>query len=160
MLVAAVGTFIAGFDALVEAADRTCMALGQPGFAQIGQSRYVPERMDWQRFLPHVELVTRFQAARLVVCHAGMGIVGEAMRAGVPIILFPRQGETSALHPANDQTPLALRLAARHGLAVCHRPADLPELASQLLGRPKRRSYRLASDVPTILADWLSRPRP
>ncbi|WP_051329488.1 glycosyltransferase [Geminicoccus roseus] len=158
MLVAAVGTFLHGFDELVLAAERSCACLDLPGFAQIGHGRATPQAIGWQRFLPQADLSARFRAARVVVCHAGMGIVGEAMRAGAPIVLFPRKGATRAGHPANDQTAFARRIALRHGLGLCEDGALLPAILARVLRGPARRDYELASDVPAILADWLSRP--
>ena len=155
-LVAAVGTFIAGFDALVEAADRTCRELELAGFAQIGSSEVVPDVMSWQRFLPQERLVAAFARASVVVCHAGMGVVGEAMRAGVPIVLFPRKGATRRGHCANDQTEFARTIAARHGLQVCEDGQALPQLVEAALAGPARREYEMRSNVPSILAEWLA----
>ncbi|HEX2525795.1 MAG TPA: glycosyltransferase [Geminicoccus sp.] len=156
MLVAAVGTFVAGFDQLVAAADHACAKLGLDGFAQIGQSSITPTTMRWERFLPQERLIATFQQARVVVCHAGMGIVGEALRANVPIVLFPRQGPTRRGHPANDQTEFACRIAERHGLLVCSDGDALPDLVTGLLREPAKRNYRLGSDIPAILGTWLS----
>jgi UDP-N-acetylglucosamine transferase subunit ALG13 len=159
MIVAAVGTFVAGFDELVAAVDRACSELDLEGFAQIGHGRLLPAKIGWQRFLPQEELVARFMASRVVVCHAGMGIVGEAMRARVPIVLFPRTGATCPDHPANDQAAFARRIAGRHGLAVCAEGADLARILAQLLALPARPAYRLGSDIPEILGDWLAQAR-
>jgi UDP-N-acetylglucosamine transferase subunit ALG13 len=159
MLVAAVGTFVAGFDDLVAAADDTCRKFGLKGFAQIGHSTIVPQSMEWERFLQQDRLVTLFQAARLVVCHAGMGIVGEAMRASVPIVLYPRRGATTSSHPANDQTEFARTIGTRHGLPVCEDARQLPALVAAILRQPTRRTYEIGSDVPQILTSWLGSHR-
>lgn len=156
MLVAAVGTFIEGFDQLVAAVDRSCALLELEGFAQIGHSRAVPHAMRWQRFLPHDELLKEFRSARLVVCHAGMGIVGEAMRANVPIILFPRTDPPCRGHPINDQSGFAERIAAQHGLAVCTDGAALPAMVARILAGPSQRHYEFATDLPAILGEWLT----
>jgi hypothetical protein len=89
-----------------------------------------------------------------------MGIVGEAMRAGVPIVLFPRTGAPGPDHPANDQTAFAQRIADRHGLEICPEGADLVGALSRALAKPARPTYRLCSDVPDLLRDWLARPHP
>ena len=159
-LVAAVGTFIAGFDGLVAAADQTCRQLALPGFAQIGASAIVPDVMSWQRFLPQERLVAAFARARVVVCHAGMGVVGEAMRAGAPIVLFPRKGTTRRGNPANDQTEFAHTIAKRYGLLVCEDGDTLPALVAEALAGPPRRDYPLGSNVPNILAEWLAASSP
>ena len=159
-VVAAVGTFVHGFDALVTAADRACAALGIDGFAQIGHSSIEPTSMAFERFVPRERLVEHFRQAGVVICHAGMGIVGEAMRAGAPLILFPRTGATRRDHPANDQLAFARRIAACHGLGLCERPDELPGLVERMLREPRPRTYGLFSDVAEILAGWLAASAP
>ena len=92
MILVAVGTYIHGFDELVEAADGAVGELGLPGFAQIGHSRVIPRHLAWERFLLPAALAGRIDGAGLVICHGGMGLLGEAMRAGKPIIAMPRSG--------------------------------------------------------------------
>jgi len=103
MILVAVGTSDNGFDELVEAADRAAAALGAPGLAQIGHGRFLPQALHWERFLPDSVFRRRLAEAHIVVCHGGMGILGEAMRARRPIVAMPRRGITSAANPTNDQ---------------------------------------------------------
>jgi hypothetical protein len=155
-LLVAVGTFLHGFDALVAAADAAAAGLGIAGFAQIGGSRVVPRHLLWARTLPPAELAARIGSARVVVCHGGVGILGEAMRAGRPIVAVPRRGPTTAGHPAGDQLPFLERLAGRFPIRLCVDPAALAaELAAALAG-PATIAYPLGSDVPDLLARFLA----
>lgn len=155
MIVVAVGTFVHGFDELVEAADRAVGVLGAVGFAQIGHGRYVPLAMSWARFLPAPALLARLREASAVVCHGGIGILGEAMRAGRPIVAVPRRGPTTRRHPANDQTEFLYRLAERSPITVCEDPADLASaLRRRLALAPPR--YDLRSDIPDLVAGYLA----
>ena len=156
MILVAVGTFIHGFDHLVDAADRAAQALGLPGFAQIGHSRVVPRHLAWDRFLLPDELASRIALARIVVCHAGIGLVGEAMRAGKPIVLLPRRGRPTRTSPAGDQTALAWKLAGLHGLEVSEEPGELAACMARALAGPPLRTYALGSDVPTLVAGYLA----
>lgn len=154
-LLVAVGTFVHGFDELVAAADSAAEALRIRGFAQIGGSRVLPRRLEWVRFLPPAEMRARIATALVVVCHGGVGILGDAMRAGRPIVAVPRRGPTSFDHPAGDQLPLLRRLAERYSIGVCERPEELRAAIEQALAGPTTVTYPLGSDVPDIVAGFL-----
>lgn len=156
MILVAVGTFVHGFDALVEAADKVAELLDLDGFAQIGHSAIVPQKLRWAQFLPSVELATRMAQASLVICHGGMGLLGDAMRAGRPIIAVPRRGPTTRGNPAGDQTEFLRRLAQRQPIALCEDPGELAQRIPQALeaaGTPP--VYDLATDVPERIASFL-----
>jgi UDP-N-acetylglucosamine transferase subunit ALG13 len=157
MIFVSVGTFLRGFDALVEAADTACRALDLEGFAQIGHSAVEPRHLAWARFLPEAELRRRLRAADVVVCHGGMGILGEAMRAGRPIVAVPRKGPTTPRHPANDQSAFVERLAERYPIRACRNAGELVHhLAGLVEERPARVEYRLGSDVPRLIGAFLA----
>ncbi len=158
MILVAVGTFIHGFDELVAAADHAAAELGLVGFAQVGQSRVVPRCLAWERFLPPAAMADRIADASLVICHGGIGLLGEAMRAAKPIIVMPRRGRPTRKSPAGDQSALVRRLAATHPIAICERPEQLVELvASRLSAGLVPQPYNLASDVPALVAKFLAR---
>lgn len=152
-----VGTFVRGFDELVAAADAAAGALDLEGLAQIGHSSVIPRHLDCVRFLPEPTLRAFLRRAVVVVCHGGMGILGEAMRAGRPVVAVPRRGPTTADHPANDQGPFLERLARRYPLRVCPDPADLERhLALALDEAHEPVDYGLGSDVPRIVRGFLA----
>jgi UDP-N-acetylglucosamine transferase subunit ALG13 len=158
VILVAVGTYIRGFDELVVAADAAAAELDLGGFAQIGHSQHVPTRLTWERFLSPVEMARQMTAARLVICHGGIGLLGEAMRAAKPIIVMPRGGRPTARDPAGGQTALLHRLAERHPILVCGTAGELTALVRASIARglgPQR--YDLGSDVPDLLASFLAR---
>jgi len=150
-----VGTFMHGFDALVEGADRAAAGLAVPGFAQIGHSSVVPRHLGHARFLDPAELAERLRASRVAVCHAGMGLIGDALRADCRLILVPRRGSTTADHPANDQTAFAERLAGCLPLRLCRDPRDLPAVIAAALADDSPRATLPPSTVPRLLRDFL-----
>ena len=157
MILVAVGTYIHGFDELVTAADAATAAVGLPGFAQIGHSRAIPRHLAWERFLSLTEMASQLAAARLVICHGGMGLLGEAMRAAKPIIALPRRGRPTRACPAGDQIALVRRLAERHPIQVCERIEDLAGIvAAALRSGLHPQAYDLASDVPQLVAAFLA----
>lgn len=151
----AVGTYLEGFDALVEAADDVALHLALGGFAQIGHSTRRPRHLAWARFLPPEALRRRIAAARVVVCHGGVGILGEAMRAGRPIVALPRRGVTSRRHPAGDQRIFLERLARLHPVRVAAGPEELEQAIAMLLAGPPAVAYRLGSNIPRLIGDFL-----
>jgi UDP-N-acetylglucosamine transferase subunit ALG13 len=151
-----VGTFINGFDALVAGADRAAGELGVDGFAQIGHSRVTPLHLRHSRFLAPQALVTRLQASRVAVCHAGMGLIGDALRAGCRLVLVPRRGPTSRRHPANDQRAFAERLAERLPLRLCLEPEDLTSVIAAALADKADVPALQHSSAPAILRDFLA----
>lgn len=157
MILVAVGTFLQGFDELVAAADEATALLGLEGFAQIGNSSVVPQHLDWERFLSPEGMTQRIAAADLVICHGGMGLLGEAMRAGKPIIAVPRRGRPTRVSPAGDQTALVRRLAEDHPIRVCERPDELAGILAGMVAEGARIvPYALGSDVPDLLASYLA----
>lgn len=157
MILVAVGTSGNGFDELVQAADRAAASLGAAGLAQIGHGRFVPATLGWARFLPDDAFRRHLAEAHVVVCHGGMGILGEAMRAGRPVVAVPRRGGTRADNPTNDQLALLRRLAERQPIAVCEQPAALEaHLRAALARYGAPIDYRLACDIPQRIAAFLA----
>ena len=156
MIFVGVGTFMLGFDALVSGADQAAASLGIRGFAQIGHSTIVPRHLDHARFLPPADLRQHLQASRVAVCHAGMGLIGDALRARCRLILVPRQGATSSRHPANDQSTFAQRLAERLPIRLCLDPADLIPVIEAALADATPSPDLPESTVPALLAGFLA----
>ena len=156
MIFVGVGTFMHGFDDLVLGADRAAAALGIQGFAQIGHSTIVPLHLEHARFLPPAELKRRLEASRIAVCHAGMGLVGDALRARCRLILVPRQGATTRRHPANDQRAFAERLAQRLPIRLCLDPGDLAAVIEAALADETPPAAPPGSSVPALLRDFLA----
>lgn len=138
MITVAVGTFMLGFDELLEAGDKSIAALGLTGFAQSGHSQYRPRHLDHMPFLDHAALMAKLGQSDVLVCHAGMGLIGDGLRAGCRIVIYPRRGATTRNHPANDQTAFAKALSARLDLGLCLKPEGLGlEIDRQLMAAGK-----------------------
>lgn len=157
MIFVSVGTYIHGFDELITAVDDFCGATGYAGFAQIGNSAIVPRHLKFETFLPPDEMAGRLRESELVVCHAGLGIIGDAMRARRQIITVPRQEQAnSSKSPANNQLELALRLRDEFGIQVCRGFDELPAILSSCLETKNNEiSYDLTNNVPLLIADFL-----
>ena len=149
------GTAHFGFDELVEAADRAAARLGLSGLAQIAGGRYRPRHLSWVRLLAPEELRAHLARRPLVITHAGVGSVGDAMRAGCRIVAVPRLASRRPGAP-NDQTGFLARIAQEQPIRPCFDPRDLPEVLERVLAEPGPEPvYRLGSDAPRLLADFL-----
>lgn len=150
------GTFLLGFDELVAAADASAEALSLEGFAQIGHSTIVPRRLSYDRFVPIADMRRSMEEADIVVCHGGVGILGEAMRARKPIIAVARRGPTTREHPAGDQLPFLERLAMSTPVRICRSPLELIGHLRELLPTATAIDYPLKTDVPQIISGFLA----
>ena len=154
------GTFMLGFDELVAAADAAAGAMSLKGLAQIGHSRIKPKHLCYERFLPIEDMRRAMIEADLIVCHGGVGILGEAMRARKSIIAVARRGPTTRDHPAGDQLTFLERLARTAPIRVCSSPLDLAQHIRELLPTLHAIDYELSTDVPAIISDFLASGRP
>lgn len=89
MLLVTTGTNEQPFDRLVRAAAE--LAAGEPAFVQYGSSREPHGAGEWVDFLDFDELATRMRAARVVVCHAGVGSIMLARKCGHRPVVLPRR---------------------------------------------------------------------
>jgi UDP-N-acetylglucosamine transferase subunit ALG13 len=79
------------FDRLVKTVDQWASARGRDDvFAQIGMTDYRPSRIQWARFLEPGEFKRRYEAARVIVAHAGTGSILTALQLGKHILIMPR----------------------------------------------------------------------
>jgi UDP-N-acetylglucosamine transferase subunit ALG13 len=110
MIVVTVGTHEQPFDRLVQAA--APLADHQPLLVQHGTSGVpVGAGGEWIDYMSFDELAERAQAARVFVCHAGVGSIVLARRCGHRPVVVPRRAELGE-HVDDHQLELARRLAA------------------------------------------------
>lgn len=80
------------FDRLVKTVDHWARASGRNDvFAQIGLTDYRPSNMQWTPFLSTEEFKQRYEAAKVIVAHAGTGSIITALQLGKPILIMPRR---------------------------------------------------------------------
>jgi UDP-N-acetylglucosamine transferase subunit ALG13 len=139
----AVGTHAAPFQRLLDLVDAGVESgqLPKPVVAQVGPGRMRHADRAVARLAP-AELDEAIRASELVVCHAGSGLVSQAVRAGRTPLLLARRREHGE-HVDDHQVGTAAKLDElgyavsldRHELgeavAVARRaPAPAPEGAS------------------------------
>lgn len=112
MIYVTVGTMYLDFARLLRAMDQIAADSGEEVIAQIGHSTYRPTHCDHFDFKPRGELLALQGRARVIVAHAGIGCVLDALSTGRPLIVVPRlraHGE----HNTDHQCELADAVARR-----------------------------------------------
>lgn len=80
------------FDRLVNAVD--LWAGSQKSFdvfAQIGDSEFVPENMDYKKFVEPKDYRSTLENADLIISHAGMGTILTSLRFQKPLLVLSRR---------------------------------------------------------------------
>lgn len=89
------------FDRLVRAVDQWAAERRRDDiFAQIGQSGYCPQRLQYSQLLEPDEFRRQYESATVIVAHAGTGSIITALQMGKPIVIMPRRA--SLMETRND----------------------------------------------------------
>ncbi|HTI31111.1 MAG TPA: glycosyltransferase [Sphingomonas sp.] len=125
MIFASVGSMLP-FDRLVRAVDTWAGAHPEmPVFLQIGQGEYEPKHAEFARIVTPADYTRRVKDARLFVAHAGMGSILQALEAGTPILVTPRDPALKEI--TNDhQAATIANFGNRPGIAVAKTVQALP----------------------------------
>lgn len=82
------------FDRLIRLVDNWAMSQNNiVFFAQIGDSNFVPNHIDYNYFLEKREFDKILKNSDLIVAHAGIGSIITALRNGKPILTLPRRAK-------------------------------------------------------------------
>ena len=147
------------FDRLIKAADK--VAGIQPSlqmFAQIGDGQYIPEHMEYVRWLSAPDFEKKIESCTSVVSHAGTGTILQVLELNKSLLVLPRRaalGETRNDH----QVGTALYFAEQGTILAAGETEELPALIEQLdTWRPKKgisncASPRLISRIRKFVAE-------
>jgi beta-1,4-N-acetylglucosaminyltransferase len=90
MIYATVGTMFLDFARLINALDAIAQNTGRRVVIQTGMGSTVPLFCEYFDFKPREELVALQREAEVIVTHAGIGSVIEALEARRPLVVCPR----------------------------------------------------------------------
>ncbi|MCK5726761.1 MAG: glycosyl transferase family 28 [Thiotrichaceae bacterium] len=122
------------FDRLIQIMDKWAQENDEKVIAQIGDGKYTPEHIEWQRFVGIDEYNKNIKESTLFISHAGMGNIISAKEQGTPIVVINRQaklgehrndhqaeglewmGKLEGVYTATDKDTLFAQLAQREQL--------------------------------------------
>ena len=81
------------FDRLIQMMDEWALKNSEKVIAQIGDGDYIPENIEWQRFIDIDEYNSNIKQASIFVSHAGMGNIISAKEQNTPIVVINRQAK-------------------------------------------------------------------
>jgi UDP-N-acetylglucosamine transferase subunit ALG13 len=92
MIFVTVGTHTQGFDRLLKEIDRLVenKRINENIFVEISNSNYLPKNYNYTRLLPHKRYKEMIKKADIVITHAGLGSVIDALSNNKPLIVVPR----------------------------------------------------------------------
>lgn len=159
MIFVTIGTQVA-FDRLISAVDDWAGAHERRDVvAQIGPTSLQPRHIQWRQSLPRDRFQKEFEAADVLVAHAGLGTIITALENAKPIIIFPRRAEFR--EQRNDHQLASARAFVGHpGIAVAF---DEDELRHHLdnwetIPRPEKIGPFAAPDLLAALKDFINGP--
>lgn len=124
MIFCTVGTEKFPFDRLVRSVDLFGRTAKEEIFIQIGTAVYEPEYSKWERFVSFSKMVQLIREARIVVCHAGVGIVllcGSLNKIPIVVPRLKSLGE----HIDNHQPELCKKLASEGKIIAVYDEKEL-----------------------------------
>lgn len=161
MILLSVGTQLP-FDRLVIAVDQ--WAAQHPEIeviAQIGPSSYRPTAMQSREFFDPTEFRALQSRCSLIVSHAGIGSIINALELGKPIIILGRDHRRSE-HRNGHQLSTVARFGSLPGIYAARDEAHLVELLNRadLLASEQRLDPTAPQDFLQNIQDYVKQAKP
>jgi UDP-N-acetylglucosamine transferase subunit ALG13 len=147
------------FDRLVQAIDEMVgrQQIAETVVAQIGDGRYEPRHMAFDRYLAKPDYDRRFAEATMLIAHAGAGTIALALQHHKPLLVVPRLGRFK--EHVNDHQVVTARKYGELGHVLV--AADVGEIADRLAAlrtfqprsrevRPRELALRIGEFLQTI----------
>ena len=150
MIFASVGSMLP-FDRFVRAVDEWAGAHpATPVFLQIGKGEYEPKHAEFARIVTPADYTRRVKEARLFVAHAGMGSILQALEAGTPILITPRDLARKEITNGHQEATIT-HFRNRPGIAVAETINALPAaIDAALATEPSGGSLSAAAPAPFL----------
>ena len=136
MIYVTVGTLFLDFPRLIRKMDAIAETSGERVVVQTGLSKTLPTRCEHFDFRPHDEVIALQREARVIVCHAGIGSVLDALEVRRPLVVVPRLKKHNE-HLTDHQLDIAQAVERRGwGRAIldiddledaCAHPTSVPQ---------------------------------
>ena len=143
MIYVTVGTMFLDFPRLIRKMDEIACDTGERVVIQTGMGKTIPEHSEWFDFKPREEVLAIQREARVIVCHAGIGSVLDALQARCPLLVVPRRRKFNE-HMTDHQLDVAEAVERRGWGRMILDVADLSEACAHPPALPV--SYAPARD--------------
>ena len=110
-------------------------------FAQIADSDYLPKNMQWKRTIDEKEYHSILSRSKLIIGHAGMGTILNALDYSIPLIMSPREYSLGE-HRNDHQLATAKRFGDIQNIAVFKKDEDLRSLIIRVLDKKTITIYK------------------
>lgn len=149
MIYATLGTMFLDFPRLIDKMDEIARDSGERVVIQIGLGKTIPKHCEYFDFKPRAEVLELQRQARVVVCHAGIGSVMDALEACRPLIVVPRFKRFNE-HMNDHQLDIAEAVQQRGWGRMVRNMDDLPDACARPPAAPEAYApakHRLVSAV-------------
>lgn len=132
MIFLTVGNWHKGFDRLVEAVDtlKSSNVITEDVVVQVGSGSYEPKHLKAIEYCSPTEFVDFITKSSIIITHAGIGTIGQAIALAKPVVVVPRKaalGEASN----NHQWTTAKQLESEGKVLVAYEVSELPDKLEQ-----------------------------
>jgi len=126
MIYVTVGTMFLDFPRLIREVDQIAVATDERVIVQAGLCTTLPAHCEYFDFKSHEEVMAIQRQARVVVCHAGIGTILDALAARRPTIVVPRRKQFNE-HLTDHQMDLAQAVHNRGWARMVLDMGELPD---------------------------------
>jgi len=156
-----VGTMFLDFPRLIRKMDEIAHSTGEPIVVQTGMGTNLPEHCEHFDFRSRDEVLALQREARLIVCHAGIGCVMDALQSKRPLIVVPRLKRYNE-HMNDHQLDLARAVERRGWGRMVLDVETLPDACAQppqAYDDYKPARERLLGSIRAVVMDTAARKR-
>lgn len=143
MIYATVGTMFLDFPRLIHALDAIARDTSEEVVIQIGLGKTFPQHCTHFDFKPREAVLALQRDARVIVCHAGIGSVIDALESRKPFLVVPRLKRFNE-HMSDHQIEIAEAVQRRGWGRAIMDITDLPQACAT--PPPVPTQYRPARD--------------
>lgn len=128
--------------------------IDEPVTAQIGEGRFEPRLMTFDRFIDKSDYDSRIREASRLIGHAGSGTIALALEHQKPLLVLPRLKRFGE-HVNDHQLPTARKFEELHHVLAAYDTRELPEKFAALRNFVPRARVVHATELAARVGDFL-----
>ncbi|MFH1722362.1 MAG: glycosyltransferase [Candidatus Altiarchaeota archaeon] len=142
-----------GFERLVRAMDEIAEKTREKVVIQRGSTAYLPRFSRFSDFYPRDDAESLIKGARVVVSHAGIGTIIQALNFERPLILVPRLKKFQE-HNNDHQLEVAREVAKIYGVPTVLDVSDIKNLLEKV--KPIKRKTKGKEKIIKCIKEFLA----